>query len=54
MVVDVTPVKAAAYPEMPDRQYRGVAVGGARRQIAGIVQEPLQKSVNGETLLLGF
>jgi len=47
-------VKAAAHAEMPDRQLWSAAVGGARRQIAGIVQEALQESIDRETLVPGF
>jgi hypothetical protein len=51
--VDVPATKVAANPEMPDRQDRSLP-DGTRREIAAVVQEPLQKSVDREALLLGF
>src|SRR5260370_15859873 len=53
IVVDVPTVQAAACAEMPDGEWWSIAVGCGCRQFARIVQEPLQKSVNRETLLLG-
>ena len=46
-------MKAAAYAEMPDGQLRSIAVDGGRRHLV-VVQEPVERSVNGETLLSGF